>query len=153
MLQEPNNTNSPEIPKLIRWEEIRGIPTRLSQFWKADDKRISDLETSVVALTASIAVLDAFKDRFFIGAVNGSDGSTDSPFPTGWSSSRTSTGVYVVTHDFGDSDGYIVAPGLDDSSEGLSIVYERDSDSFDIEITDDAGNYEDANFTFIVVKI
>lgn len=92
--------------------------------------------------------------RIYIGEVDGSDGSSGTPFPAGWSSSRTSTGVYVVTHNFDDSNSYIVAPAIDDTDEDVRLVYERDSDSFDIEITDKStGNPTDADFTFAVFRL
>lgn len=147
MLQEPyKNTNKedPNLPKLIRWEEIRGIPARLASVFSVDAKRITDLENAVVALQTAIG-------KIYIGSVT-TAGVADNPFPTGWSVSRTSEGVYVVTHNFGDSDGYVVSPSLDDTTQGLTIVYERDSNSFDIEITDGSGVYDDANFSFIVIK-
>lgn len=42
----------------------------------------------------------------FAGRVN-SGGSAGTPFPAGWTVSRSSAGIYVVTHNLGDA-GYVV---------------------------------------------
>lgn len=86
----------------------------------------------------------------YIGAVLGSTGASQNPFPTGWTSSRTSEGVYVVTHNLGDADGYVVAVSMDDTTQDNRVVYERDANSFDVEVTDETGAYDDGDFTFIV---
>ena len=87
----------------------------------------------------------------YIGSVN-DDGTTGTPSPTGWTASRTSIGVYKVTHNFGDSTSYIASVDIDDTTHGLAAVYERDANSFDIEITDEDGTYDDADFSYIVIK-
>lgn len=89
----------------------------------------------------------------YTGVVTGTTGAADEPFPTGWTSSRTSTGVYVVTHNFGDSNSYTVSLSMDDTTEGNRAVYERDPNSFDVEVTDENGNPDDGNFSFLVIKV
>lgn len=89
----------------------------------------------------------------YIGAVVGTTGAPDTPFPAGWTSSRTSIGVYVVTHNLGNSNDYVVAISMDDTTQDNRVVYERDANSFDVEVTDETGAYDDGNFTFIVHHI
>lgn len=89
--------------------------------------------------------------KLYHGAVS-SSGTADDPFPTGWSVSRTSEGAYVVTHNIGSSDGYTVQATVDDNTQANRIVIERDSNSFDVEITDETNAYDDAGFNFLVIE-
>lgn len=131
------NSRDKQFPKLIRWTEIRGIPKFLRNLFPADEGRITALE--------------AFQAKFFIGAVQ-SDGTADTPFPTGWSCSNTGTGVYLVTHNIGSATGYVVSATIDDVTQGSIITTERDSNSFDVEITDATGALSNEGFNFVVIK-
>jgi len=80
-----------------------------------------------------------------------SNGTAGTPFPTGWTASRTSEGVYLVTHNLSGSSDYTVQATMDDTTEANRVVIERDSNSFDIEVTDENGDPDDGGVNFIVI--
>ena len=54
----------------------------------------------------------------FVGNVN-SNGTASTPFPTGWSSSRITTGIYTITHNLGSTNYAVVATAIG----GNSVVH------------------------------
>lgn len=97
---------------------------------------------------------DSWKFLFLnsVGYVN-SGGSSGSPFPTGWSCSRTSAGVYSITHNIGSSSGYVaVATALASSGATSAKIGSRSSNSFTVRIFDDTGTLVDADFMFVVIR-
>lgn len=103
------------------------------------------------AATANLISGQSTGMTIYHGAMN-SDGTAGNPFPSGWTSSRTSEGVYVITHNFGDSDGYTVQATIDDNTQANRVVIERDSNSFDIEVTDETNAVDDAGVNFMVIR-
>ncbi len=91
----------------------------------------------------------------FAGHVN-SDGSAGTPFPAGWTVSRSSAGIYVVTHNLADA-GYVVQlqviATLAITIANLSSI---GSNSFEVRlynhITGDTWSATDTAFGFVLVQ-
>jgi len=97
---------------------------------------------------------DTFRHLFLnsVGYVNDT-GSAGSPFPTGWSVSRSSAGVYTITHNIGGSSRYVVvAIPLSSSGVYMAKIGSRSSNSFTVRINDDAGTLVDCDFMFILIR-
>lgn len=137
-LQLKNYTKAPSSGKLGEVAMINGY---LHQWDATTDSWLGMLSAKQSGITT------------FIGYVTGATGTAGSIFPDGWSVSRTSTGVYVVTHNIGDENKYIVNVSLEETTQDNRIVYEADANSFDIEITDDNAAFDDGNFVFTVYKV
>lgn len=86
----------------------------------------------------------------FVGKVN-NDGTEDNPFPTGWSSAKNATGDYTVTHNLGDNN-YVVVFSTDDD-DSVACLDLRQSNSFNVTITDLAGVAADQDFYFILMLV
>lgn len=85
---------------------------------------------------------------YYIGAFN-SSGTAASLFPTGWSSSRTSVGLYVVTHNLGNTD-YVVCPTMDDGSvRWYTVAYS--TNTFTLRTFDSGASLADADVHFAVL--
>lgn len=86
----------------------------------------------------------------FFGYVDDT-GSEGTPFPSGWSSTSGSTGVYTITHNLGSSTAYVPLATALKSTLGLSAkIGSRSSNSFTVRIFDDTGTLTDSDFTFAV---
>lgn len=84
----------------------------------------------------------------FGGYVNG-DG-TAASLPVGWSSAKTGTGAYTVTHNLGTTNYTVVAVAAG-AVFGVCSLYAINADDFDISIESLAASLQDTDFTFIVL--
>jgi hypothetical protein len=75
-------------------------------------------------------------------------GSAGTPFPSGWSVAHTSTGVYTITHDLGDTD-YEVAITCYDGYLRF-IEYDKASSTVTVRLFNISGSAADAEFGFLV---
>lgn len=87
----------------------------------------------------------------------GSDGSTGNSLPAGWSASRSSLGIYLITHNLGDADYAIVATMADTNQPGRVQVSNFNKAANDVEIhwynQTDGPAFEDHAFDFILKQI
>jgi hypothetical protein len=83
----------------------------------------------------------------YVGHV-ASGGSAGTPFPSGWSVAHTSTGVYTITHDLGDTNYEVAITPYD----GYLRFFEYDKDSSTIiaRFFNISASPADAEFGFIV---
>jgi hypothetical protein len=78
-----------------------------------------------------------------------SDG-TERSLPTGWTSSKTSTGTYEITHNLGvDNAATVSARNLD----LLQISVVPNSNTLTVLIQDDNGSYIDKDFSFVLSTV
>lgn len=81
---------------------------------------------------------------------NGSTAAPGTPFPTGWSVSRTSAGVIKVTHNLGTT-SYVVIPTTTNGAESLADIDALATNTFTIGLYDPAsGSRVDCNSAFIL---
>lgn len=86
-------------------------------------------------------------NSIFYGIVK-SDG-TAIILPDGWSSSRSSAGEYIVTHNLGTTSYGVVTNAVSQVSTHLPTP--NSANFFQIFTTDSSGSVSDSNFTFILV--
>lgn len=74
--------------------------------------------------------------------------------PAGWTVSKTSTGVYSITHNLGLAvTGYIVTGATNDGSVTLVQRVANHSDTFDVVVTNASGGATDGGFGFSLTKV
>ncbi len=78
-----------------------------------------------------------------------SDGDEGTPFPSGWSSSNDSTGVYTVTHNLGTSAYSVVVVPRASTVKDISVSV-RGSNSFTVRVSNLSDTLEDNDFMFIL---
>lgn len=88
--------------------------------------------------------------RVFHGFVN-DDGSEGTPFPSGWSSTNNSTGIYTVTHDLSSTDYSVVAVPVASTVKDITIS-SRGSDTFVVRISNLSDTLENNDFMFILCR-
>ena len=84
----------------------------------------------------------------YAGYVN--DDGTAGSLPAGWSSTKTGTGAYTVTHNLG-STNYIVVATSAGGAFGVCSIYALNADDFDLSIVRLAASAQDTDFTFILL--
>jgi hypothetical protein len=146
----------------IDWTEITGIPARVLEIASLVDPNAlryvgwDDIANQLKLLTfdadfipynnavsglTATTVQDAIDElaasisasAVFFGHV-GSDGSTGNSLPAGWSASRLSLGVYLITHNLGDADYGIVATMGSVNQAGRTQVSHFNKAANDVEI-------------------
>mgnify|MGYP001563015854 CR=1 FL=1 len=90
-----------------------------------------------------------FVDRIFFGYVN-SDGTTGTPFPKNWTSSRTALGTYSITHSF-NTTAYIVLATCRSAAFRMPKINARNVNNFVIEIADNTNALADSDSMFIAM--
>ena len=84
----------------------------------------------------------------FAGAFD-SAGDAGSPFPTGWTVSRTGTGNYLITHNLGTTEYSVVATPL--GTYNIVQVASRNSNTFELYSVDRAtGNVSNTGMNFVL---
>lgn len=124
-----------------------GTPTGVAQngaimFDKTNDKLyVYDTNAWVqVGISASV----------YGGAVN-SDGTAGTPFPSGWSSTKPSTGNYTITHNFGNTNYTIAALSTDQIF--LPVVFQRNNNDVKLTLHNIVTlSASDTAFNFIIFK-
>ncbi|MGE0289643.1 MAG: hypothetical protein AB7I42_25855, partial [Bradyrhizobium sp.] len=100
------------------------------------------------SFTAPVSTKEAL--GIYAGTVTSSG--TVVALPTGWSSSRTGTGQYTVTHNLGAASYVVVATveyTITDGGERI-ITVQRSTNSFTLGVYGGDGNFRDHAFSFIV---
>ena len=128
-------------------EQIKNlIDQRLSNSFV---KKIGDTPTDALQL-ANKKYVDGKASKVYFGVV-ASDGSAIN-LPSGWTSSRTGTGDFVVTHNLAaSSNGYgvVANPSTD---FGITKNANIGANSFEILFVDHNGNLLSTGFVFILTK-
>lgn len=75
---------------------------------------------------------------------------TATSLPAGWSSAKTGTGAYTVTHNLGSAN-YIVVATAAGAVFGVCSIYALNADDFDLSIVSMAAAAQDTDFTFILI--
>jgi hypothetical protein len=75
-------------------------------------------------------------------------GSAGTPFPSGWSVAHTSTGVYTITHDLGDTDYEVAITPYDGYLR--FIEYDKATSTITARFFNISGSAADTEFGFIV---
>ena len=84
----------------------------------------------------------------YVGAFD-SAGNTGTPFPTGWSLSKTGTGTYLITHNLGTTSYAVVATPL--GAYNIVQVASRNSNTFELYAVDRAtGGASNTGMNFIL---
>ncbi len=114
---------------------------------KTFDKRIGDTPTD-----ANQLVPKKYVDSLSFGKTGlvTSAGATGSPFPTGWTATRTAQGRYQVTHNL-NSTNYVVLVSLAGTSFYIMTVFARNLNDFQVRIVDTASAFQDSDFYFVLI--
>jgi hypothetical protein len=84
----------------------------------------------------------------YVGAFN-SAGTTQTPFPTGWSLNKTGTGTYEITHNLGTTSYTVTATPL--GAYNIVQVASRNSNTFELYAVDRAtGSLANTGMNFIL---
>jgi hypothetical protein len=117
------------------------------------DNNFGDVKNALAWLGES----SASSGTVYAGVVN-SDGSTGTPFPSGWTVSKSLTSVYVITHNLGTNCAVIPASNTPSSIRPVMVlVHGQDTNSFEIrtyqESPTTAGSWPatDIAFHFVVI--
>lgn len=112
-------------------------------------KRIGDTPTDAFQLVPKKYVDDAVLSAGGYSGRVDSGGAAGTPFPTGWTSVKNSTGNYTVTHNLGTT---AYAPVV--SAVGSTAVTARvpgiNANNVQVYTTDSAGSLVDSAFSFII---
>lgn len=112
-------------------------------------KKIGDTPTDAIQLVPK-QYCDA-NSSGYIGMVN-ADGTAGTPFPTGWTSTQTATGRYQIDHNLGTTD-YVVVATIAGNSFVLLTVFDRNTNDFQVRITNTAVVFADADFYFTLFPV
>lgn len=109
-------------------------------------KRIGDTPTDALQLVNKKYV-DGKTGKF--GTV--SSGAAGTPFPTGWSASKNSTGNYTITHNLGTTSYVVVATPVGNDTIH-AVILSTGSNSFVVVTANNAGSDADCDFMFILAS-
>lgn len=70
--------------------------------------------------------------------------------PSGWTSTKTGTGAYTVTHNLGTT-GYALVATSAGGAFGVCAVYAINANDFHLSIVSTAASFQDTDFTFVLV--
>lgn len=125
------------------------VQEKVDQYGSFKNSKLGDTPTDALQLTPKKYV----DGRVTGGSVN-SDGTSGTPFPTGWSSSRLNVGRYQITHTLGTNNYAVTTnPTVNFLSNSITA---KTSTTFNVSILDPSTGvhgFVDSPFYFIVVNI
>lgn len=106
-----------------------------------------------ITLSKTVKLLgnSKFIGNFYFGRVVSDTLTT--PYPLGWTISKSATGVYVITHNLNNSN-FVVLTSIVDSNGGITNPFSKTSTTFTVKTGFiSAGSYtaQDSNFDFILM--
>ena len=117
---------------------------------RAFDKRIGDTPTDDLQLVNKKYCDANVPEAGFFGLVN-SDGTSGTPFPTGWTSTRTAQGRYQIDHNLG-STNYVVLLTIADNAFFFFNLFARNTNDFQVRMVDVTNTFQDAAFNFALFE-
>lgn len=83
------------------------------------------------------------------GGVVASNGTAGTPFPSGWTSQATATGIYVITHNLGHSNYAVVAWAYSTAVRAVNLS-NKGTTAFTVTVKDSGGTDTANAFEFIL---
>jgi len=91
----------------------------------------------------------SFGSSAYGGYVN-ANGTAGTPMPSGWTTAKTGTGAYTITHNL-NTTSYVVVATAAGASFHVGAIYAINANTFDISWVTMAASLQDAAFTFILL--
>lgn len=93
------------------------IDVSVAKSMEYQTRKRGDTPTDALHLTPK-----KYVDSRIIGGLVISDGTKGTPFPTGWTSSRSGTGTYVITHNLNTTNYIVTANSATTTTASIQIV-------------------------------
>jgi hypothetical protein len=112
---------------------------------------LNNMETGIDEAHDAIDDLETFVDKIHRGRVTSAGAGEE--LPSGWSSSRFSTGIFIVTHNLGSTDyTVVITPQIPSTTPLFACVYSRAANSVSVAIVNDSGSAVNSDFDFILIE-